>query len=108
FYRTISSRLNLYKQSSMAIRDDQRNINLKDGLYMNDIFKAYIKNVDNPKVFISLIAFVRNIIEYTDSNKCEDYNTLTCCLHLKETTGEILVGDIYEIYKKRFHKLAGK
>ncbi|GGH14815.1 hypothetical protein FAZ19_07160 [Sphingobacterium alkalisoli] len=106
FYRTISSRLNLYRQSSMAIGDDQRNIFLKDGLYMNDVFKTYLKNIDNPKVFISLITFVRNIIDYTDSNKCDDYDKLTSCLHFKENSDKILVSDLLTLYKNRFSKVA--
>jgi len=105
FYRTIASRLGLNKQSSMAVKDDQRYVFLKNGLYMNDVFKDYLTKINNPKVFISLISFVRNIIDYTDSNQCDDYRILTNCLHLKENSNEILVSHILEVYKNRFSKL---
>ncbi|RKO72125.1 hypothetical protein D7322_08525 [Sphingobacterium puteale] len=105
FYRTISSRLGLNRKSFIAFKDDQRNILLKDGLYRDDIFKSYLRTVKNPKVFISLISFVRNIIDYTDSNHCEDYNILTSCLHVKENFNTVSVGRIFEVYKNRFSKL---
>lgn len=108
FYRTVSSRLGLRKQSSVAIRDNQGNVFLSNVNPMNDLFKNYLTNVNNPKVFISLIAFARNIIDYTDSNKSDDYFTLTACLHLKENSSGITVGDIFKIYKNRFIKLKEK
>ncbi|CAM3433776.1 hypothetical protein [Sphingobacterium prati] len=105
FYRTILSRLGLNQQSFMAFKDDQRNVILKDSLYKEDILKRYLKTVNDPKVFISLISFVRNIVDYTDSNKCEDYDILTSCLHLKENSPYILIGHVFEVYKNRFIKL---
>lgn len=76
--------------------------------YRNDVFSYFIKNYHKPKIFISLIAFVRNIIEYTDSDSCDDYLTLTSCLHVKANSKSLLVKDIFNIYKIRLIKLVGK
>lgn len=105
FYRTIASRANLFKYSFIAVKDSFKVVKLKPGNYMNDVFKSYVKNINDPKVFLSMLAFVRNIIEYTDSNKCSDYNLLTSCLHEKVGSREILVKQVFEIYQRRFDKL---
>ncbi|CAM4071299.1 hypothetical protein [Flavobacterium weaverense] len=105
FYRTLSSRLALYKYTYMATRNYDRSINLEKGLYMNDLFKEYLKNHKEPKVFISLIAFVRNLIEYTDSSKSEDCLTLTSCLHQKEDSETINLHKVFAIFKNRIKKL---
>lgn len=105
FYRTLASRLSLYKYTYMATRDYDRSIHLKEGLYMNDLFKEYIKNHKEPKVFISLIAFVRNLIEYTDSSKAEDCIKLTSCLHQKEDSETISLNEVFAVFKNRIKKL---
>jgi len=108
FYRTLASRLGLYKQTFMATRDVNRNIHLKEGLYMNDLFKEYLKNFKEPKVFISLIAFVRNLIEYTDSSKVDDCMRLTSCLHQKDYSENIVINEVFDVFKNRITKLKDK
>lgn len=105
FYRTLASRLTLYKQTYMATRSHDRQIHLREGLYMNDLFKEYLKNHNEPKVFISLIAFVRNLVEYTDSSKTEDCVTLTSCLHQKEDSENINLNKVFSVFKNRIKKL---
>lgn len=105
FYRTLASRLNLYKHTYMATRDYDRCIHLQEGLYMNDLFKEYLKNHKEPKVFVSLIAFVRNLIEYTDSSKTEDCLKLTSCLHFKEDSEAINLNEVFTVFKNRIKKL---
>jgi ABC-type histidine transport system ATPase subunit len=109
FYRTIASRLSLKRQVVyMTTKSNEKVINLKNGQYRNDVFVYFIDNYKNPKIFISLIAFVRNIIEYTESTECDDYSKLTSCLHLKNNSTELLVKDIFNIYKSRLIKLSDK
>jgi len=109
FYRTIASRLCLKRQVVyMTTKSNEKVINLKNGQYRNDVFVYFIDNYRNPKIFISLIAFVRNIIEYTESKECEDYLKLTSCLHLKNDSITLLVKDIFDIYKSRLIKLSDK
>lgn len=105
FYRTLASRLNLYKHTFMATRDHSRYVRLEKGLYMNDLFKEFIKSHNDPKIFISLIAFVRNIIEYTDSAKAEDCIKLTSCLHIKESSLTIDLKAVFTVFKNRINKL---
>ena len=106
FYRTIASRLTLHKFSYMATRDDERCVKIKEGLYMNDLFKEYLKNHNESKIFISLIAFVRNLIEYTDSSKADDCVLLTKCLHQKNGSDAITLAEIFDVFKSRIKKLS--
>ncbi|SDL47263.1 hypothetical protein [Pedobacter antarcticus] len=108
FYRTLASRLGLYKHTFMATRDNNRCIQLKEGLYMNDLFKEYLKSHEEPKVFISLISFVRNLIEYTDSSKSDDCIKLTSCLHQKENSEAITINEVFDVFKNRITKLKDK
>lgn len=105
FYRTLASRLGLYKNTFMATRDFKRCIKLEKGLYMNDLFKQYLKQHNDPKILISLIAFVRNLIEYTDSSKTEDCVKLTSCLHIKTNSPDIDLNEVFSIFKNRISKL---
>ena len=108
FYRTLSSRLELKKQSFMAIKDDNRKIELQQGLYTGSIFKDYIKRIHEPKVFISLIAFVRNLIEYSESTKSDEYKALNNCLHHNENSKDITVENVKTVFKNKIAQLKGK
>ena len=84
FYRTISSRLCL-NNIFIAIRDEERNITLKDGQYIRDVFKnVLIRNLNKIDHLISSIPFVRNIVEYTKGIQSYDYKELCRFLHFKE------------------------
>lgn len=109
FYRTVFSRLDLKRSAVyMATKSNVKEIHFYNGQYKNDLFKHFIGRFREPKVFISLIAFVRNLIEYADSEECDDYRTLTSCLHQKENTLSLSANDIHEIFKLRLPKLASK
>lgn len=105
FYRTIALRLGLSKHTYMATRDLGRCIKLEKGLYLNDLFKEYLKRHNDPKILISLIAFVRNLIEYTDSSKTEDCIKLTSCLHIKQNSLSIDLNEVFTVFKDRISKL---
>lgn len=109
FYRTISSRLNLPREIVyMATKNDNKTLVLHSGEYRNDLFHYFVKNISNPRFFISLIAFVRNIIEYTESKKTPDYLTLTSCLHLKSDSENLLAETIHNIYTTRIQNAKGR
>ena len=109
FYRTLSSRLNLKNSVLMANKDEIGQIELVQGLYTTqDVFKDFRSYVEEPKQFISLIAFVRNLIEYCEDNKCQDYETLTDCLHIKENSKNIDANKVFNIYKNRISKCDSK
>jgi uncharacterized protein YktA (UPF0223 family) len=109
FYRTVASRLDLPRSSFyMATRNEQKEIFLKSGQYTKDVFAHLIEKFQDPEVFISLIAFVRNLIEYSDPQNCPDYLTLTSCLHLKEESDELSSNDILKIYANKISYLKDK
>ncbi|MCT4223139.1 hypothetical protein HZP43_12315 [Elizabethkingia anophelis] len=108
FYRTIASRLNMDKQTFMTSKDGNRKIDIVEGLYKKDLFKEFLKSPNDPKIFISLISFIRNIIDYSDSSDTDDYIKLTSCLHEKATSKDITIGDVFTIYKNRITKLSDK
>lgn len=99
FYRTVSSRLNLGNSVLMSLKDENREIKLVRGQYRKDVFKYFIQNIGNQKVFISLISFVRNIIEYIEGEESDAYNKLTYCLHVKEGSETISGDNLLDIYK---------
>ena len=109
FYRTIASRLSLpHNVVYMATKNDEKIITLHNGQYRKYFFQSFIQRYSEPAVFVSLIAFVRNLIQYSESESSEDYLTLTSCLHLKEKSKSLSSRDILEIYAKKLSNLVGK
>lgn len=104
FYRSVSSRLNLNSNNFFAIKHDN-GIVLKKGQYTKNVFMIWKTKISETKIFISSIAFIRNIIEYIEGQDNKDYKLLTNLLHYKEIvkdqikeTDSILVSDIIRIY----------
>ncbi|MGB7498826.1 MAG: hypothetical protein WA897_02930 [Moheibacter sp.] len=109
FYRTVASRLYLPRPATyMATKSEDKIIKLECGQYQKDVFVYFLKHYNEPKIFISLIAFIRNIIEYSESDSCSDYLTLTSCLHKKSDSDTLTAQNVFDIYTKRFTKLSGK
>lgn len=109
FYRTVASRLNLQRNVVfMTTKSDDKKISFENGQYRNDVFIYFLDNYNKPKIFISLIAFVRNIIEYLDEENCQEYLTLTSCLHKKSLSDTLNAQNIFDIYISRFNRLSGK
>lgn len=104
FYRTVFSRLCLNRNNVfMAVDKNSGHIELKDGEYRGDAFKnALLNKIDNPRCFISLIPFARNIVEYTKEMNSKEYKKLTCCLHYKKDSGKIHTYNICNLYKNIF------
>lgn len=100
FYRTLDSRLKLGTNVFMAIRNNSNGIELKRGEYRRNIFDYFSRNASNEKIFISLIPFVRNILEYTKGASSSEYCTLTKCLHIiKPDSSPITAEAVRDIYK---------
>ena len=102
FYRTIASRLDLGANVYMTIKTED-SITLENGEYRNDYFRRKIKQAKQSEVFIALIPFVRNIIEYTEGEDSDNYKKLTSCLHKKVQSKGITVNDIWKIYNEKFN-----
>ena len=109
FYRSVASRLNLNNNKFFAIKHDDEVV-LKEGQYTKNVFMTWKNKINQPKIFISSIAFIRNIIEYIEGQKDKDYRLLTNLLHYKEIvrdqikdTNSILVSDLINIFTKYWH-----
>lgn len=106
FYRTVSSRITKYVNSFIAFVDSDQ-IKLEKGQYTKNIFTYYkniLVNKYSDNIMIASIPFVRNLIEYTEGNKNEDYLTLTSVLHYKENTKQITLNQIQAIFNKYWCK----
>ena len=108
FYRTVTSRLNLKNTVHMVSKDEDRVVSFSEGQYRKDVLKHFLSKLDDSKIFISLITFARNIIEYTETNSSADYLKLTSCLHLKSDSPNINANDILAIYQSKFSACNGK
>jgi len=85
----------------MIIKNQERDITIQSGQYRNDVFKYFLTKVTEPKVFISLITFVRNLVEYSENDSSIEYVRLTSCLHQKTDSSSIRAKDILDIYKAK-------
>ena len=106
FFRTIQSRLGIIRSSAYMVLIDNSKIELKTAEYLNSFIKIWKSkyHTDN-KIFVSLIPFVRNLIEYTKGNDDPDYKKLTGLLHYKiDDTELIRTSDILKIYNTIFEK----
>jgi hypothetical protein len=99
FYRTVSSRLGLFQSNLwMVERTAYGKVNLETGQYKNNVYaNAFVEHDDNDKIFISMIPFVRNLIEYTKGDSASEYLTLTNCLHMKADTANITEEQVIDI-----------
>lgn len=99
FYRTIAARLSLFQPNLwMVVRKEDGTIEIKDGQYKGNVFiKAFVGHDDDDKIFISMIPYVRNLVEYTKGENSHEFMTLTKCLHQKDTTNLITITDVMTI-----------
>lgn len=98
FYRTLSSRLSLFQPNLwMTERLANGKVIINQGQYRGNIYtNAFIEHDNDDKIFISMIPFVRNLIEYTKGEN-DDYKTLTECLHKKANTRTITIEQLINI-----------
>lgn len=97
FYRSLGARLKLRQTSWMAVKKENGTIELGSGEYQGDLFGYMTQHPENDRIFISMIPFVRNLIEYTKGINDPDYGILTSCLHVKDNTVTITVSNIVSI-----------
>lgn len=101
FYRTINGRgIVPYNQSLIAIKNSTE-IRLEIIENLKNPFINWKNNIDDKKNLIALIPFLRNIVEYTRSEKDETYLLLTSFLHYyKNKTPKLKVSDIKPIFEQ--------
>jgi hypothetical protein len=84
---------------------DNSKLELKPAEYLRSFIKNWKSQYHkNPKIFVSLIPFVRNLIEYTKGSNDPDFIKLTSLLHYKVDTESIRISEILKIYNAIFNK----
>mgnify|MGYP003599435915 CR=1 FL=1 len=99
FYRTFQSRVlgsAQWANSFIAQKNEGKISLLKGGSKdVSNPFDLWKKSYSkNDAMLISMIPFVRNLIEYKDGTASEGYKKLTCLLHIKPETGTYTVADL--------------
>ena len=97
FHRTISSRLNIYKERRLFATRNGREIILKPEKYKTNPFDLWKKHLDEKPYAISSIPFIRNLAEYC--GKDDKFLKLTSLLHMKADTPGITMQELDAIYK---------
>jgi hypothetical protein len=101
FYRTISGRLDMSRENKLYTVKTSSEIKLIEEKYQNNPFifwKNNFQEVGNESMLIAAIPFVRNLAEFSGSEK--NFKKLTSLLHLKEDTKSISVNDLEKILKE--------
>lgn len=95
FYRTIVSRLRGKVAQIMAFKDNNGDVLLKKGVYIERTpFDIAMTNSEKAVDFIAVIPFVRNLIEYKEGTSTQQFKDLTACLHLMPNTDTITDTDV--------------
>lgn len=97
FYRTLALRLGLQSTSWMCVKKEDSTLELHHGAYQRDLFKHLLASPNDDKLFVSLIPFVRNLVEYTEGDNSTNYMKLTSFLHLKTDTMILTDSDVIDI-----------
>lgn len=104
FYRTVGSRMlnSNRKHCVMAIKNEEE-ILVKDGQYLKNVFTSWKERFEkNDTILIASIPFIRNIVEYIDSEEAPNYLLLTKLLHMinysdGKTTKDISLEDLEKV-----------
>lgn len=101
FYRAISSRLSeSLSKLWMVERKSDGNISIEQGQYKGDVFaNAFVGKDSDDKIFISMIPYVRNLIEYSNGENDDKFLLLTSCLHQKNDTLSITESQVIDVMK---------
>lgn len=105
FFRTVESRF-IPRDNCLIAEKKTNEIKLEKAEYIRNPFKFWMKHLNDDRMLIASIPFVRNIIEYTKGIDNNHYLTLTSLLHIKPDTDFILKTNLQDIYNDVFPKLA--
>lgn len=103
FYRTFQSRIlgerNKRNHSFIAQREDN-SIKLLGGgdNFITNPFDYWKRQFNSSApIVVSMIPFIRNLIEYKDGNACDVYNNLTSLLHIKENSSQFNLQELQDM-----------
>lgn len=100
FYRTFQSRVlggGNKREHSFIAQKNNCTVNLLGGgdNFITNPFDYWKKHFGtNPQIIISMIPFVRNLVEYRSGIKSQDYLDLTSLLHIKPNTSDFNLGHL--------------
>ncbi|MFI5271204.1 MAG: hypothetical protein ACHQT9_04125 [Candidatus Saccharimonadales bacterium] len=97
FYRTIGSRFPIDRTRCLMVDKKDNEIELGIAEYINNPFKHFLENTSDDSMFLALIPFMRNLIEYTKGQTDDDFIALTSVLHQKPDTHKITKKQINDI-----------
>lgn len=97
FHRTISSRLNIFKERRLFASRNGRDIFLKEEKYKTNPFDFWKDHLDEKQYAIASIPFIRNLADYI--GKDDKFLKLTSLLHMKADTPGITMQELEDIYK---------
>ncbi len=101
FFRTILSRGVVFYDQCMISSKNDSGITLEQASYIkNPFINDWKKNLNDNKKLIASVPFIRNIIEYTQSNINPDYLLLTSLLHYKSNSELITINDFKVIFER--------
>ena len=103
FFRTINSRFVDYSHCLMALRSSN-GISLEQATGIKNVFVNdwKLNFFTDSKKKIASIPFIRNLIEFTKSDKDPDFVKLTALLHWKSGSAGITQNDLDTIYNSVF------
>ena len=101
FYRTISSRLRLRRESRILVSKESGEIIFQEGEYQRNPFSHWRKNLTKNSMLIAVIPFIRNLAEF--SGDSDSYKKLTSLLHIRLDTEQFLVAKLEELIKTVLH-----
>jgi hypothetical protein len=105
FYRIVNGRFIVPYQNCLVAQKESGKIELKAASGIQNPFINDWKNRDkfsNGKKKIASIAFLRNLIEYFESESHPDYLKLTSLLHWKKDTMDMKVSDLDNMFFQYF------
>lgn len=98
FHRTISERLDIWREYRLVAVKNGRNLTLKQETYKKNPFDHWKKNLKTDQRYvISAIPFIRNLADYC--GKQAEYSKLTSLLHIRNDSSNFVVQDLETIYK---------
>lgn len=106
FYRTLRLRVSDIKLKSLMAFREKGKVVLKDQeFFTTNPFLRLKKRLEackgmNRTDLITMIPFVRNLLEYIDGSKNENYQKMTALLHVKENSYKITCVDLAPIFKQ--------
>jgi len=110
FYRTVAGIIGI-QNTSKFVNKTAKGIELANGQYFKNVFNGWRTKVSTDDfIFISAIAFVRNLIEYASGSDNINYLNLTSLLHYKQfakpnvmITECITVQNLIDIYTQHWN-----